>query len=209
MARRRSCSPASMREAGIRTMDGRGRCMDNIFIERLWRSLKYEAAHIGGIDQAMARGHHGSVQSSWLASARTPNFLNSISIYWITGPHRLRATRWHAAIRSQVGLPLRQCLATTISRRLALGWNCILVRSRSGKRPDRWGDLPFPATVRSSPRRHGESSPGARHRPRAAPSRAGSAARRLARPPRWRKNGVNGSPHAPVTCPASPARSSN
>jgi len=24
-------------------MDGRGRCMDNIFIERLWRSLKYEA----------------------------------------------------------------------------------------------------------------------------------------------------------------------
>ena len=29
---------------GIRiSMDGRGRCMDNIFIERLWRSLKYEA----------------------------------------------------------------------------------------------------------------------------------------------------------------------
>jgi putative transposase len=25
------------------SMDGRGRCMDNIFIERLWRSLKYEA----------------------------------------------------------------------------------------------------------------------------------------------------------------------
>ena len=24
------------------SMDGRGRCMDNIFIERLWRSLKYE-----------------------------------------------------------------------------------------------------------------------------------------------------------------------
>jgi len=23
-------------------MDGRGRCMDNIFVERLWRSLKYE-----------------------------------------------------------------------------------------------------------------------------------------------------------------------
>ncbi len=26
-------------------MDGRGRSMDNIFIERLWRSLKYEAVH--------------------------------------------------------------------------------------------------------------------------------------------------------------------
>ena len=27
------------------SMDGRGRCMDNIFIERLWRSLKYEAIY--------------------------------------------------------------------------------------------------------------------------------------------------------------------
>ena len=32
---------------GIRvSMDGRGRCMDNIFIERLWRSLKYEAIYL-------------------------------------------------------------------------------------------------------------------------------------------------------------------
>ena len=29
------------REIAI-SMDGRGRCMDNIFVERLWRSLKYE-----------------------------------------------------------------------------------------------------------------------------------------------------------------------
>jgi putative transposase len=28
------------------SMDGRGRCMDNIFIERLWRSLKYEEVHL-------------------------------------------------------------------------------------------------------------------------------------------------------------------
>jgi putative transposase len=32
---------------GIRiSMDGRGRCMDNIFIERLWRSVKYEEAYL-------------------------------------------------------------------------------------------------------------------------------------------------------------------
>ena len=38
---------ARLREAGIRiSMDGRGRCMDNIFIERLWRSLKYEAVYL-------------------------------------------------------------------------------------------------------------------------------------------------------------------
>jgi len=30
-------------DAGIQiSMDGRGRWMDNVFIERLWRSLKYE-----------------------------------------------------------------------------------------------------------------------------------------------------------------------
>ena len=28
------------------SMDRRGRCMDNIFIERLWRSLKYEAVYL-------------------------------------------------------------------------------------------------------------------------------------------------------------------
>ena len=27
-------------------MDGRGRFMDNIFIERLWRSIKYEEVHL-------------------------------------------------------------------------------------------------------------------------------------------------------------------
>jgi len=27
-------------------MDGWGRCLDNIFIERLWRSLKYEAVYL-------------------------------------------------------------------------------------------------------------------------------------------------------------------
>ena len=26
-------------------MDGKGRCLDNIFIERLWRTVKYEEAY--------------------------------------------------------------------------------------------------------------------------------------------------------------------
>ena len=42
-----SPSPGALQAAGIRiSMDGRGRCMDNIFIERLWRSLKYEAVYL-------------------------------------------------------------------------------------------------------------------------------------------------------------------
>ena len=44
-----------LREAGIRiSMDGRGRFMDNIFIERLWRSLKYEAVYLHEIADGFA-----------------------------------------------------------------------------------------------------------------------------------------------------------
>jgi putative transposase len=36
-----------MKRAGTRiSMDGKGRCIDNIFIERLWRSLKYECVYL-------------------------------------------------------------------------------------------------------------------------------------------------------------------
>ena len=27
-------------------MDGKGRCLDNVFVERLWRSLKYEEVYL-------------------------------------------------------------------------------------------------------------------------------------------------------------------
>lgn len=37
----------ALRDAGIRiSMDGKGRWMDNVFIERLWRSLKYEEVYL-------------------------------------------------------------------------------------------------------------------------------------------------------------------
>ena len=36
-----------LNRAGIRiSMDGKGRCIDNVFIERLWRSLKYECVYL-------------------------------------------------------------------------------------------------------------------------------------------------------------------
>jgi hypothetical protein len=36
-----------LRAAGIRiSMDGKGRCLDNIFMERLWRTLKYECVYL-------------------------------------------------------------------------------------------------------------------------------------------------------------------
>ena len=40
-----------LQEAGIRiSMDGRGRVFDNIFIERLWRSVKYEDVYLNDYD---------------------------------------------------------------------------------------------------------------------------------------------------------------
>ena len=34
-------------DRGIKiSMDGKGRCIDNIFVERLWRSLKYEEVYL-------------------------------------------------------------------------------------------------------------------------------------------------------------------
>ena len=38
-----------LKRAGTRiSMDGKGRGLDNIFIERLWRSLKYECVYLHG-----------------------------------------------------------------------------------------------------------------------------------------------------------------
>lgn len=40
-----------LKEHGIRiSMDGRGRWLDNVFIERLWRSVKYEEVYLKGYD---------------------------------------------------------------------------------------------------------------------------------------------------------------
>ena len=41
----------TLKDAGIRiSMDGRGRWMDNVFIERLWRSLKYECVYLNAFE---------------------------------------------------------------------------------------------------------------------------------------------------------------
>ncbi len=35
------------------SMDGRGRCLDNVFIERLWRSLKYELIYLNAYEDGV------------------------------------------------------------------------------------------------------------------------------------------------------------
>lgn len=52
--------------AGVRiSMDGRGRWMDNVFIERLWCSLKHEDVYLKG--DADGREAHASI-ACWIAS---------------------------------------------------------------------------------------------------------------------------------------------
>ena len=54
-----------LRAAGIRcSMDGRGRCMDNVLIERLWRSLKYEAVYLHELTDGRAAQR---VIATWMA----------------------------------------------------------------------------------------------------------------------------------------------
>jgi putative transposase len=44
---------------GIRiSMDGKGRCIDNVFVERLWRSLKYEQVHLVAYEGPQAAGEY-------------------------------------------------------------------------------------------------------------------------------------------------------
>jgi putative transposase len=52
-----------LESAGVAvSMDGRGRCLDNVFVERLWRSVKYEDIYLHGYedvpDLERGRGHY-------------------------------------------------------------------------------------------------------------------------------------------------------
>jgi putative transposase len=55
----------ALQAAGVRiSMDGRGRWMDNVFVERLWRSLKYEEVYLK--DYADGRQARAGI-SRWIA----------------------------------------------------------------------------------------------------------------------------------------------
>lgn len=49
------------------SMDGKGRCIDNIFVERLWRSLKYEEVYLHAYDD---------VREAWAGISRWFRFYN-------------------------------------------------------------------------------------------------------------------------------------
>ncbi len=85
--------------AGIAvSMDGRGRWMDNVFIERLWRSLKHEEVYLK--DYADAREARVGI-GAWM------EFYNELRPHQVLG-HRMPMAVWRAGLaRSAVDMQLR------------------------------------------------------------------------------------------------------
>lgn len=56
---------------GIRiSMDGKGRCLDNVFVERLWRTLKYERLYLKSFDSGIELSRELSSWFSWYNGVR-------------------------------------------------------------------------------------------------------------------------------------------
>ncbi len=54
----------AVKNAGVRiSMDGKGRWMDNVFIERLWRSLKYECVYLNALESG---SQAGTIIGDWI-----------------------------------------------------------------------------------------------------------------------------------------------
>ena len=83
--------------AGVRiSMNGRGRWLDNVFVERLWRSLKYEEVHL----KAYANGLEARIGiGQWL------RFYNARRPHQALG-YQTPAATWAAEV-SPVDLPMR------------------------------------------------------------------------------------------------------
>jgi putative transposase len=84
-----------LRDAGVRiSMDGRGRWMDNVFIERLWRSLKYECIYLHAFETGLELraglaywiGYYNARRPHSTLAGRTPD-----EAYGATGTEKLAA----------------------------------------------------------------------------------------------------------------------
>jgi putative transposase len=84
-----------LRDAKVRiSMDGRGRWMDNVFIERLWRSLKYECIYLHAFETGLELraglaywiGYYNARRPHSTLAGRTPD-----EAYGTTGTEKLAA----------------------------------------------------------------------------------------------------------------------
>ena len=96
---------STLLEAGIAvSMDGRGRWMDNVFIERLWRSLKHEEVYLK--DYTEVREARAGI-GAWM------EFYNEPRPHQALG-HRMPMAVWRAGMAA-VDMPLRLDNARALS----------------------------------------------------------------------------------------------
>ena len=76
------------------SMDGRGRWMDNVFVERLWRSVKYEDVYLKAYDSIPAAREGLTTYFEFYNSRRRHQGLDRKtpdSVYWSTLPQKQAA----------------------------------------------------------------------------------------------------------------------
>ncbi|URD48292.1 IS3 family transposase (plasmid) [Chroococcidiopsis sp. CCNUC1] len=76
------------------SMDGRGRCHDNIFIERLWRALKYELIYLMAFEDGIHLNQEVRKWFEWYNQERPHQALNYRTpevVYWETRLNRKNA----------------------------------------------------------------------------------------------------------------------
>ena len=90
----------AVQSAGVDvSMDGRGRWLDNRFIERLWRSVKYEDIYLqdygGGLDAGRGLGkwfdHYNEVRPHQALGYATP-----MEVYRVPDSHGAKPATWEA-----------------------------------------------------------------------------------------------------------------
>ena len=71
------------------SMDGRGRWVDNVFVERLWRSVKYEDIYLRGYRSLVEARHGLAAYFEFYNSRRRHQRLDDRTpdeVYWTTLP---------------------------------------------------------------------------------------------------------------------------
>ena len=86
---------AKLKDHGIRiSMDGRGRWLDNVFIERLWKSVKYEEVYLKAYDSIAVARQELRKYFAFYNQLRRHRGLNKRfpeEVYWNTLPQNVAA----------------------------------------------------------------------------------------------------------------------
>jgi len=86
---------AKLKDHGIKiSMDGRGRWLDNVFVERLWRSVKYEEVYLKAYDSIAVARKELRAYFDFYNRRRWHQSLDGKSpdeVYWNTLPQEIAA----------------------------------------------------------------------------------------------------------------------